>query len=293
LHRRCPRPQPPEDRRAAGKDAALILDAHFASPTASSSALADAFHDVYIPIHPNEHITAAAERADTERVRETGRWLVRHATDRCAATVGLALIAAVGTVDDAPLIQTIGLLSDRFGPLAAHALERQPGGTEALLWLADRVTGWGRVYVVEALCRLDDPVARPWLLRRACDGDFLNAYFAGKVAQTTGLHEVITRPCVDADITEHTSRLLLVMTFSQGMGMTLARYPYAEEVLAAHLRNLKRLRPRSRSPRSLDGWHPNRSPAAWRRRQRPHQSDSYGKSPCHLTCPACSVRRRM
>jgi hypothetical protein len=205
--------------------------------------LADAFHDVYIPIHPNEHITAAAERADKERVRETGRWLVRHATDRCSVTVGLALIAAVGSVDDTPLIQTIGLLSNRFGPLAAHALEQQPGGAEALLWLADRVTGWGRVYVVEALCRLDDPVARPWLLRRACDGDFLNAYFVGKVAQTAGLHEVITEPCVDADITDHTGRLLLVMTYSQGMGTTLARDPHAEEVLAAHLRNLKRLRP--------------------------------------------------
>ncbi|MFG1807846.1 hypothetical protein [Streptomyces sp. NPDC049040] len=243
LHRRHPRPKPPKDRRAAGKDAALILDTHFASPTAPPSKLADAFHDIYIPIHPNEHITAAAERADTERVRETGRWLVRHAADRCSAAVGLALIAAVGSVDDTSLIQTIGLLSNRFGPLAAHALERQPGGTEALLWLADRVTGWGRVYVVEALCRLDDPVAQPWLLRRACDGDFLNAYFVGKVAQTTGLHEAITEPCVDTDVTDHTGRLLLVMTYSAGMGMTLARYPHAEEVVAAHLGSLKRLRP--------------------------------------------------
>lgn len=243
LHRRCPRPKMPEDRRLAGKDAALILEMHFARTSAPPSELANAFHDVYIPIHPNEHITAAAERADKERVRETGRWLVRHATDRYSVTVGLALIAAVGAVDDIPLIQTIGLLSNWFGPLAARALERQPGGTEALLWLADRVTGWGRVYVVEALCRLNDPVARHWLLRRACDGDFLNAYFVGKVAQTASLHEAITEPCVDANIIDHTGRLLLVMTYSQGMGMTLARYPQAEEVLAAHLRHLGRLGP--------------------------------------------------
>ncbi|WP_405561291.1 hypothetical protein OHV08_49340 [Streptomyces canus] len=243
LHRCCPRPQAPEDRRLAGKDAAVILDRHFARTTAPPSELADAFHDVHIPIHPNEHITAAAQRADEERVRETGRWLVRHATDRCSVTMGLALTAAVGAVDDIPLIQTIGLLSNRFGPLAAHALEKQPGGTEALLWLADRVAGWGRFYVVEALCRLDDPVARPWLLRKACDGDFLNAYFVGKVAQTANLHEAITEPCVDAGITDHTGRLLLVMAYSQGMGVTLARYPHAEEVLAAHLRHLKRLGP--------------------------------------------------
>lgn len=242
-HRRQPRPRAPKDLRLAGREAALVLDAYFARTTALPDELADSFHDVYIPIHPNEHVTAVAERADRERVRETGRWLVRHGTDRCSVTVGLALVAAVGEVDDIPLAQTVGLLSHRFGPLAARALERLPGGAEALRWLADRVTGWGRVYVVEALCRLDDPVARPWLLRRACDGDFLNAYFVGNVAQTAGLHEAITRPRVDADITDHTGRLLLVMTYSRGMGMTLSSYPHAEVVLAAHLRHLERLAP--------------------------------------------------
>ncbi len=234
-----------------GKDAALVLDAHFARPAAPPSELADAFHDIHVPIQPNEHIAAAAERADRERVRESGRWLVRHATDRCAVTVGLALVAAVGTVDDIPLVQTIGLLSNHFGPLAAHALEKQPGGTEALLWLADRVAGWGRVYVVEALCRLDDPVARPWLLRRACDGDFLNGYFAGKVARTAVLHEALAEPHVDAEITDHICLLLQVLTYSQGMGMALSDYPHAEEVMAAHLRHLKRLAPTARRYRTV------------------------------------------
>ncbi|WP_328718993.1 hypothetical protein OHT52_05440 [Streptomyces sp. NBC_00247] len=190
LHRRRG-PKAPKDRHVVGKDIVLILDAHFARASALPSELADVFHDVYVPIHHNEHITAAAERADAERARQTGRWRIRYGTDRCSVTVGLALLAAVGTADDIPLIQTIGLLSDRFGPLAAHAFERRTGGVEALLRLAERVTGWGRVHVVEALCRHDDPTARPWLLRRACDGDFLNGYFAGKVATVARLHEAL------------------------------------------------------------------------------------------------------
>ncbi|WP_254390412.1 hypothetical protein [Streptomyces sp. AC550_RSS872] len=243
-HRRRPRPAAPEDRSHIGWDVASVLDAHLARPSASPSDLADAFHDFYVPIHENEHIRAVAQQADRDRVLQAGRWLVRHGADRCAATVGLALLAAVGTADDIPLIQTIGLRSNRFGPLAALALERLPGGgTEALLWLADRVTGWGRVYVVEALCRLDDPAVRLWLLRRACDGDFLNAYFAGRVAETTDLHEVLIEPCVDDEIADHSGRLLLVLTYSQGMGVTLSRYPHAEAVLAAHLRHLERLEP--------------------------------------------------
>ena len=62
----------------------------------------------------------------------------------------------------------------------------------ALLWLAERVGGWGRVYVVEALCRRAGAEVRSWLLRRACDGDFLNGYFAGRVATAAHLHEAIT-----------------------------------------------------------------------------------------------------
>jgi hypothetical protein len=226
-----------------GAEVALLLDAHFGRISALPSELADAFHDVYIPIHRNEHIAAAAERADRDRVRQTGRWLVRYGTDRCSVTVGLALVAAVGTVDDIPLIQTIGLLSNRFGPLAAHALERLPGGTKALLWLADRVTGWGRVYVVEALCRLDDPVARPWLLRRACDGDFLNGYFAGTVATVAKLHEALGEFAGDREIVEHTGRLLYVMSDCGGMGTTLAHYPHSAMVLEAHAEHAGLLSP--------------------------------------------------
>lgn len=84
------------------------------------------------PIFHNEHIAAAALRAD--------RRLGRHNPDRCSATIGLALLATDWTEEDIPLIQTVGLLSNHFGPLAAKALERRRGG-EALLWLAQRVTG--------------------------------------------------------------------------------------------------------------------------------------------------------
>ncbi|MEU3722252.1 hypothetical protein [Streptomyces sp. NPDC031705] len=227
----------------AGKDVALILDAHFARTSARPHELADAFHDVHVPIHPTEHIAAAARRADRDRARRTGRWLVRHGTDRCSVTVGLALVAAVGTADDIPLVQTIGLLSNHFGPLAAHAFESRTGGAEALLWLAERVAGWGRVYVVEALCRLDDPSARPWLLRRACDGDFLNGYFAGEVATVGRLHEALAEIDPDSEMVDHTGRLLHLMSDCGGMGLTLARYPHAAAVLEAHARHVGALSP--------------------------------------------------
>ncbi|GGL07705.1 hypothetical protein GCM10014719_07240 [Planomonospora parontospora subsp. antibiotica] len=224
-------------------DIAAILDAHFAKADAPPGELADAFHGLYVPIHHNEHIAAAALRADKHRVQRTGRWLVRHSRDRCSATVGLALLAVGWAEEDTPLIQTIGLLSNHFGPLTADALRRRHNGEQALLWLAERVTGWGRVYIVEALCQMGAFQARSWLLRHACDGDYLNGYFAGKVATAAHLQEAITRPDVDDDLVDHTGRLLNVMADCGGMGMTLERYPPARVVLEAHAGHLSRQEP--------------------------------------------------
>lgn len=242
-HRRRSRPRPQKDRRRDGADAAAILDSHFGRSDAPPSELADAFHDVHVPIHRNEHISAAALRADRERVRQTGRWLVRRSTDRCAATVGLALLGTDGAEEDIPLIQTIGLLSHRFGPLACEALRRRRGGEPALLWPAQRVAGWGRVYVIETLCRNGPSASRRWLLRHACDGDFLNGYFAGQVATAAHLHEAIVGAEIDDDLVDHTGRLLKIMAGCGGMGMTLERYPPAAVVMAAHVAHLGRQAP--------------------------------------------------
>ncbi|WP_239313815.1 hypothetical protein [Plantactinospora mayteni] len=231
------------DRRLDGADVAVILDRHFSQPDALASELVDAFRDADVPIHRNDHIVVAALRADRQRVRQTGRWLVRHSADRNAATVGLALLAADWAEDDIPLIQTIGLLSNWFGPLAAEALQRRRGGGAALLWLAERVAGWGRVYVVEALCRQGAASSRAWLLRHACDGDYLNGYFAGKVATVAHLHEAIISADADGDLIDHTGRLLRIMADCNGMGMTLEHYPPAPVVLAAHAAHLAQQTP--------------------------------------------------
>lgn len=232
-----------KDQRGRGRAAAAILDAYLARPDAPPEDLVRAFHEVDVPIHRNEHISAAALRADPRLVRRTGRWLVRHGPDRCSVLIGLALLATDRAEEDIPLVRTIGLLSDTFGALAADALERRRGGTAALLWLAERVGGWGRVYVVEALCRRAGAEVRSWLLRRACDGDFLNGYFAGRVATAAHLHEAITGDAPDDELIDHTGRLLAIMAGCEGMGMTWDGYPPVRHVLAAHAEHLAGQRP--------------------------------------------------
>ncbi|MER7922450.1 hypothetical protein ABTY96_04835 [Streptomyces sp. NPDC096057] len=70
----------------------------------------------------------------------------------------------------------------------------------------------GSVYAVVALCRLDDPAARPWPLRRARDGDGLNGYFAGKVATVAGLREALAELGTGTEMADHVGRLLWCMS---------------------------------------------------------------------------------
>jgi hypothetical protein len=154
--------------------------------------------------------------------------------------------SASGNKEDTPLIQTLGLLSNHFAPLAARSLQRQTAGPGALLWLAKRVAGWGRVYTVELLCSYPGPEERSWLLRDSCDGDYLNGYFAGQVATSAHLHEAITAIDPDLELVDHTSRLLMIMTDCGGMGMTLKNYQPACHVLEAHATHAGRLEPTAR-----------------------------------------------
>ncbi|WP_433187932.1 hypothetical protein [Actinoallomurus sp. CA-150999] len=227
-----------DDPRRRGMDAAATLDAYFARAEAGPGELTWAFHEIDVPIHRNEHIAAAALRADRERVQETGRWLVRNSPDRCSVLIGLALLATGWADDDIELIRIIGLLTDKFSPLAADALKRRRDGTDALLWLAQRAAGWGRVYLVEALCTAGVRRARSWLLRQACDGDYLNGYFAGKVATAAHLHEAITSPDADDELIDHSGRLLGIMADCGGMGMTWEGYPPIRIVLNAYVGHL-------------------------------------------------------
>ncbi|BCY10475.1 hypothetical protein [Actinoplanes sp. L3-i22] len=231
-----------KDERRKGADAAALLDRHFADPEARPSDLAGAFRQVHVPIHRNDHLAAAALRADRDRVRQTGRWLVRHSTDRNGATAGLALLATDWNKADIPLIQTIGLLSSHFAPLAATALRRR-GDEDALLWLARRSADWGRVYLVEELCRYGPVRSRDWLLRHSFDGDYLNAYFAVQVAIAADLHTALVEGEPDDELLDHTGRLLSCIAGPGGPSSNLADYPAGRPVVDAHARHVARQEP--------------------------------------------------
>lgn len=198
-------------------------------------------YDIETALWPS--IAAAIRRADPVQARELGRHLIRTSTDQNPTVLGMALLAVVGTEDDISLIQTIGLLSDTFGLLASQALARLPDASTSLIWLADRTVGWGRVYLVYALCELGDPAAEPWLLRKACDGHHLNGEFAYKVACAAPIHDAIATPDADESLIDHTGNLLSTLAWCDGMGGTLWEYAHSEQALTHYLSHISTLPP--------------------------------------------------
>ncbi|MEV6073326.1 hypothetical protein AB0L82_42845 [Nocardia sp. NPDC052001] len=228
-----------------GTRTSRLIDEFFSTPTEHRD-IARLYrevidYDIGIALWPS--IVAAVHRADSSQARELGRHLTLTSTDQNPTVLGMALLAVVGTEDDIALIQTIGLLSDTFGLLASQALARLPDATNNLIWLADRTAGWGRVYLVYALCELADPAADPWLLRKACDGDHLNGEFAYKVACAAPVHDAITAPDADEALIDHTGDLLSTLAWCGGMGWTLREYEHSEHTLAHYLSHISALAP--------------------------------------------------
>lgn len=88
--------------------------------------------------------------------------------------------------------------------------------------------------------RLDDPDARWWLLHKAIDGDFLNAESITQLVRGVRLQEVAGDCETDPELTESVGGILEVMTWSEGMGVTLSSYEHAVPVLAAYHRAVSR-----------------------------------------------------
>ncbi len=146
-HRGCS--MRPKDARQEGVAVADLLVAYLAEPHGELERLEAKLHTFHVPTFRNDHLRSAAWRADADVVHRTGRWLVENARDRCAATVGVALIESCPAEEDVALLRMTGLLYGWFAPLVASALRRLRDD-ESRVWLAQRSSGWPSAAVLAA-----------------------------------------------------------------------------------------------------------------------------------------------
>lgn len=232
--RRPERRAPVSERTAA---LVAVLEAFLPDPSASLPRLHDELSRLDLFGSTVESAIDKLPALDTERTRQTGAWLVRHATDRRPAVVGLALLTPTSQSDDIPLIRTIGLL-DYFGPAAARALANLPGATADLIWLTQRSRRWARVKAIEALCQRADPQAVTWLRRHAVGDEDMSASLARQVAEAISLPDALEGDMVEEDVLDQAGQLLLAMVTPNDYRAQLFNYRDACRTYAALARHL-------------------------------------------------------
>ncbi|MEV6044068.1 hypothetical protein [Streptomyces xanthochromogenes] len=225
-----------------GAAAAAVLARHlpdgFADPALREALLGVGFIDATDP-----QVARVLAQVPAEQLRQLGRAWAYEAYEPELVHAGLELLRGRATLRDRGNVQMLGLLSRLFGRGALEVLAGLEGQLPAMLWLADRSDSWGRVYAVHLLRQVEDPRARSWLLRQAVNGDHLNKYFAGDLADDLAIHEVLGAPSLDDGLVDHLGRMLSMMTDCHGMGGLLADYPFAGTALNAYARRAAALEP--------------------------------------------------
>ncbi|WP_436492888.1 hypothetical protein [Actinokineospora sp. HUAS TT18] len=111
-------------REPAALDAALR--SFFAAPPDDPAALAAALDG--IPKHQIRRALNPWPGFNREWARHTGQWLIRHGANDCAVRLGLSLLGATGTTEDAGLIRTTAC-ERRFTRPAINACSPPPART--------------------------------------------------------------------------------------------------------------------------------------------------------------------
>ena len=190
----------------------------------------------------------AAERQDlaADRLGELARWIARNAPDREPVKVALALLGAAGGPEDIELVTTLGR-HEELTLYAAVALMKIGGdrAEELLFHLAQQVTGWGRIHLVERLAGTGSSAIQAWMLREGYRNDVMVEYLAHVCATTGGLRLALEADEIDPALLTGAGELLAAL-IAGGPAEDMDDYDDGAAVVDRYLHHL------GAEPRQLD-----------------------------------------
>lgn len=157
---------------------------------------------------------ASLDPADPVAARALARRLVREGTTLHGVAAGLGLLTRLGEPEDVPYLRALGWLEDVF-PYAVEALDPLDRPAAALLWLTHFTPGDGPRGLVEAVAAGDRALVRERLLGLAADDHGMGPDDARRVAEATGLADLLDRAPEDTALLGQALRLL-ARTVTQG-----------------------------------------------------------------------------
>ncbi len=174
----------------------------------------------------------------TDRVQAVARWLATEAPDREPVKAAIAILGVVSRGEDRELLLILGK-HEEFTLFSAIALQHTEAHPEPLLWhLAQNVTGWGRIHVVERLAATRDEQIKSWLLREGCRNDIMDEYTALVCAKSGELVSALRSANPDEALTKGAGAILAAL-IRGGPAEGIEGYSdgaEATELYLAHLR---------------------------------------------------------
>jgi hypothetical protein len=172
------------DDRDAHEVAGLVLRALIALTEKDTDGRARALYSLLKTYSARQYVDALlslitqSTSVNPDRVHAVSRWLATEAPDREPVKAAIAILGVVSRGEDRDLLLTLGK-HEEFTLFSAVALQRAEEHPDPLLWqLAQDVTGWGRIHVVERLAATRDDRIKSWLVREGCRNDIMDEYTA-------------------------------------------------------------------------------------------------------------------
>ena len=171
-----------------------------------------------------------------DRLHDFALWLVRESPDRAAVKMGISLLGLISPPQDTDVLIRIGL-HEEFTLFAAVALANtlpQAEGEDALWSLARRVDGWGRIHLVERLCKSSRPDIKAWLLREGYKNSVMYEYLAYVCAAGGGLLDALEQDSIDTELLNGAGDLIRAL-LSGGPAQDISGYEHGAKVVRRYL----------------------------------------------------------
>jgi len=205
----------PRARAIADAITALVTEASDERLAALAALVTDGAPLLGVADALGDELSGRRASIDATRLATLGEYLARRAAQRELAKLGILLLGLVGGGEaHEEVVTTLGA-HDEMTLFAAVALSRM-AGEPAMVRLAKRVEGWGRIQLVERLATTTDPAVGEWLVREGWRNEIMLEYTATICARAGRLHARLADPAVDDRILDAAAPLFEAMVSGRG-----------------------------------------------------------------------------
>ena len=142
-------------------------------------------------------LIADDQSLDFDQVHNFALWLATESPDRNSVKIGIAILGLSQGEHIPEVFMTLGR-HDEFTLYVAVGFSNSMQDSERYLWeLAQNVTGWGRIQLVERLSETNNPKIKKWMLREGYKNDVMYEYTAFICAEAGGLLKELERDQAD------------------------------------------------------------------------------------------------